>query len=107
MINYLTDTRKQKPNSLGDLIKKFEVVKTVKRTEWQIKAFDVADKLKIDFKKNRADLGKWLSLFKSAYTGGKLGKLDKCYSFVIDYSKNLTDVQKIRLFFWRYGKKDI
>jgi hypothetical protein len=107
MINYLDDWRKKKPSTIGDCLGKFKIKDKPKRQEWQLKAFDIADKLKIDFKNNRKELPKWLSLFRNAYKNGRLGRLESCYSFLADYGKSLTDLDKIRLFFWKYGKKQV
>lgn len=101
-----TSKNKPKPVLLGDCLKKFEIKKKHVSNEWQVKAFEIADKLKIDFKKNRALLPNWLSLFKRAFNSGKSNRLDKCYSFLADYPKNLDDLGKVKLFFWRFGYKE-
>lgn len=102
----ITYNQKKKIDSIGDCIKKFEIKKEKHcYYEWQDKAFDIANRLKIDFTKNKKELPKWLSLFKRAYLTGRVGKLENCYSFLIDYTKNLDDISKIRLFFWKFGQK--
>jgi len=107
MINYRNDWRKKKPEGIFDILKEKANAKPKKvcAYEWQDRAFDMAKKLNIDFKKNKAELPKWLSLFKNAYNRGRVGRLENCYSFVVDYTKQLDDIGKIRLFFWRYGEK--
>lgn len=103
----ITYNQKKKIDSIGDCLKKFEITKKKHCAyQWQDKAFEIAEKLKIDFKRNKKDLPNWLSLFKRAFSSGRAGKLDKCYSFLVDYTKPLDDQGKIRLFFWRFGKKE-
>lgn len=107
MINYRNDWRKKKPEGISDILKEKANAKPkrVCAYEWQDRAFDIANKLGIDFKKNKKLLPNWLSLFKNAYCRGRIARLENCYSFVVDYSKQLDDLSKIKLFFWRYGEK--
>lgn len=99
---------KPKPSSLLEILKnRPQEVKKHCTYEWQDKAFEIADKLHIDFKKHRTQLGSWLNLFKTAYSKGRQGKLDSCYSFISDYPKDLDSSGKIKLFYWKYGQKKI
>jgi hypothetical protein len=100
--------KKKLPDSIGEALKGHfdRPKKKVCAYEWQDKAFDIANKLSIDFKKNKRLLPNWLSLFKRAFNSGRSGRLDKCYSFVVDYIKPLDDTSKVKLFFWRYGFKE-
>lgn len=81
--------------------------KPKKRTcayQWQDKAFEVADKLGIDFKKNKQLLPQWLRFFKLAFVKGLDFKLDKCYSFMADYPKELNSEAKVKLFYWKFTR---
>ncbi len=114
----ITINVKSTPTSINNLLENYKI-DTVNKVgkkkhchyEWQNRAFEMADKLKIDFNKKELKdkfLKNWLSLFKRAYSSGRIGRLESCYSFLIDYTKNIDDQSKIKLFFWRYGqlKKD-
>lgn len=91
-----------KTENIGSILTRFKIApKKVCKYEWQDKAFTVADKLGIKFtKETRALLPRWMSLFKS----GSISKIERCYSFVVDYNKPLNSDGKIRLFFWKYGQ---
>lgn len=100
---------KKKPiDSIGSVLSK-KINKPKERHcayEWQDRAFDIATKLGIDFKQPQAKryLANWLRLFRNAFTQNKQGKLDNCYSFVVDYTKPLNSESKIRLFFWKFSR---
>jgi len=91
------------------LLKKAEKLKEEppgkKMPDWMFLAFDYAEKLGINWddeevKKEKVK-ARWLSLFKRNYLNGKRGKLQRAYSFMVDYPKPLNSVEKIKLFFWR------
>jgi hypothetical protein len=88
---------------LSDRFKKDEPKKKVCAYQWQDYAFVIADKLGIDFKNpvNRKFLSRWFSLFKR---GGQ-AKIDRCYSFLADYTTPLSPEGKIKMFFWKFGQK--
>lgn len=71
--------------------------------QWQDRAFEIAEKLGIDWKTNKKLLPQWLKFFKLAYNNGKSGRIDNCYSFLVDYSKDIDTSHKIKLFYWRFN----
>lgn len=99
------DTKKKEISTIGKLLLKPKEVKKHCTYEWQDKAFEIAEKLGIDFKVNKTHLGNWLRLFKTAYGKGLEIKLNNCYSFISDYPRSLSDEGKIKMFFWRYHHK--
>ena len=89
-------------DSLFSTIQKMDEKKKICSYEWQDKAFRYAKDLGIDWNdplviKENAK-GRWLSMFKR---GGS--RIESAYSFCVDYNKNLNSLEKIKLFFWKYG----
>lgn len=88
--------------ALMDSIKAKQVPMKFCATEWQDKAFRYAKDLGIDWNDpqviKEGAKGRWLGLFKR---GG--AKIDSAYSFVVDYNKTLSSLEKIKLFFWKFG----
>ena len=101
----ITYYKKKEIETIGSILKKTPIKKKHCTYEWQDRAFEMAEKLNIDFKAERKHLGNWLRLFKDDYTGNKSGKLDNCYSFIVDYNQPLNTEAKIKMFFWRYWHK--
>jgi hypothetical protein len=96
----------KQPETIGNALKdRFN--KPKKKTcayQWQDRAFTVADKLGIDFKNNPRLLPQWLRFFKIAFTKGLETKLDRCYSFIVDYPKYLNTEAKVKLFYWKFTR---
>ena len=100
----ITYYKKTKPEPINVILPKVLESKKHCAHEWQDRAFEIADKLDINLKKTRL-IGSWLKLFKLAYSKGKETKLDQCYSFLSDYSRDLSSEGKIKMFFWRYNNE--
>lgn len=66
-------------------------------TAWQDKALRYAEALKIELTGNFRQ--RWFKAFKDANGGRNKGNLERAYSYLFDYTKPLTNDQKIRFFF--------
>lgn len=66
-------------------------------TPWQDKALRYAEALKIELTGNYRQ--RWFKAFKDANGGRNKGNLERAYSYLFDYTKPLTNDQKIRFFF--------
>jgi len=95
--------KKKIPDTIGEALKGHfdKPKKKVCAYEWQDRAFMISEKLGINWKENRKYLSGWLKLFKT----GNPNKLDRCYSFIYDYPKQLNSEAKIKLFYWKYNRK--
>lgn len=88
--------------ALGSRLKQMEKEKPARNIpEWMRFAWEVADKLGVDWNNKEIVEGKvkarWLSLFKRS----SIGKLQSTYAFMADYPTPLDSVGKIKMFFWK------
>lgn len=68
--------------------------------EWQEKALRYADDLKLTLGSHAR--ARWMKIFKQAFEGRKTANIEKAYSYIIDYPKDLSNEQKMLFFFKIY-----
>lgn len=93
------------PKAIGDVLAS-RVIQPAAQSgitkPWQDKAFRYAEKLGIDLTGIQGLKARWLRVFKQADEGRKAGNLEQAYRYLVDYTGNLTDEEKVNYFFSIY-----